>query len=51
VLDGNASKYFYLHSNPFWYETGILYKDKQCGINKTSNFIKDIGNSVKVKVF
>jgi len=46
----DASKYFYLHANPFWRETGIWYKDKQCGINKTSNFMKDIGNSVKVKL-
>ncbi|CAG8516545.1 20835_t:CDS:1, partial [Racocetra persica] len=33
-----------------WQVTGIWYHKKHCGINKVQNFMKDIGNKVKIKL-
>ncbi|CAG8841106.1 23820_t:CDS:1, partial [Racocetra persica] len=46
----DASSNFYLYSNQDWQVTSIWYHKKHCGINKVQNFMKDIGNKVKVKL-
>ncbi|CAG8761917.1 41510_t:CDS:2, partial [Gigaspora margarita] len=46
----DASNNFYLQPNQNWHETDIWYLKTHCGLNRVGNFMKDIGQKVKVKL-
>ncbi|CAG8787997.1 24643_t:CDS:2 [Gigaspora margarita] len=46
----DASSNFYLQLNPNWRDASIWYLKTHCGLNKVGNFMKDIGQKVKVKL-
>ncbi|CAG8566987.1 5021_t:CDS:2 [Cetraspora pellucida] len=46
----DVSDNFYLQPNPNWHDTNIWYLKAHCGLNRVGNFMRNIGQKVKIKL-